>query len=194
MLKLKAGKKSGLKYFNMADLRSWSPCYDPIRHLKEDFRGTAATILKNESIPLQDRLWVVLRTDLVSERVLRLFAVWSYRQTLAFVTNPDPRSVAAANVAERFANGQATLGELRLAREAAYSASSAAYSAADSASSAADSAAYSAADSASSAADSAARSAANSANSAYWAARSAQVAKLLEMIVADGLENRKAKK
>ena len=131
---MKINKKTGLRVFDMTILRSWKPCYDPIKHLPETWRGNAIEILKNEKISHADRLWVVLRTDLVSERVMRLFAVWSYRETLKFIKNPDPRSVECANVAERFANGDATSKDLCAAWSAAWSAArSAAWSAAESA-------------------------------------------------------------
>jgi hypothetical protein len=132
--KLKRGKKTGLYYFNIKDIRSWRPCYDPATRLPENFRGTALTILKDESIPAADRLWTVLRTDLCSEKLMRLFAVWSYRQTLVHTPNQDPRFIEAANVAERYAHGEATAEELSAADWAARSAArSAAYSAARSA-------------------------------------------------------------
>ena len=49
----------------------------------------------------------------------RLHAVWCARRALARVESPDPRSVEAVDVAERFANGLATKEELTVAREAA---------------------------------------------------------------------------
>jgi hypothetical protein len=97
-----------MKTFTIEDIRSWDPCYDPSRYLPEGWSGTSIDILKNESIPFKDRLWVVLRTELVSERTMGLFAVWCYRQTLKFITDPDTRSIEAASVAERYANGHAT--------------------------------------------------------------------------------------
>ena len=137
-----------MRTFTTSDIRSWGPCYDPNRYLHENWSGSAIDLLKNEEIPFQDRLWVVLRTDLVSERIMRLFAVWSYRQTWDWVPNPDPRSIKAAEVAEAYANGKATKEELVAARSAAESAAeSAARSAARSAESAARSAAWSAAES-----------------------------------------------
>ena len=119
-MKLRIGKKSGLKYFNMADIRSFKPCYDPNRHLAEDWRGTAVDILKHDKIPYEDKLWVVLRPEIVSERVMRLFAVWCARQVQHLMT--DARSIAALDVAERFANGEATQEELAAARAAAWDA------------------------------------------------------------------------
>jgi hypothetical protein len=54
------------------------------------------------------------------DREWRLFAVWCARQVQHLTT--DPRSIAALDVAERFANGQATADELATARDAAWDA------------------------------------------------------------------------
>jgi hypothetical protein len=70
-----------------------------------------------------------------------MFAVSCARSVQHLMT--DPRSVAAIDVAERHANGEATNDELRAAYDAAYAASAAADAAAD-----ADAAAYAAADAA----------------------------------------------
>lgn len=169
-----------MKTFTINDIRSWKPCYNPMTYLPEGWSGTCVDILNNENIPHVDRLWCVLRAELVSERTMRLFAVWCYRQTLKFVTNPDSRSIEAASVAERFANGQATAEEMSAARSSAWSA---VWSAARSA---AELAAWSAAEAAWSAArTSAAEAAAGSA--AAWSsaesARAAQKNKLIEMIL-----------
>ena len=118
--KLKTGKRSGLRYFSMADIRSWKPCYDPVKHLPEDFQGTALAILKNDTIPFHDRLWVVCRSEVLSDRVMRLFAVWCARQVQHLMT--DKRSFDALDVAERFADGLATSEELSAAAEAAWAA------------------------------------------------------------------------
>ena len=55
-----------------------------------------------------------------NERTARLFAVWCAREALKLLDNPDPRSVAACDVAERFANGEATNEELAAAWDAAW--------------------------------------------------------------------------
>ena len=189
---MKRGKKSGLVYFTMANIRSWNPCYDPIKYLPEDFKGTAVTILEDERIPFSDRLWVVCRSEIISDRVMRLFAVWCARQVQHLMK--DPRSLAALNVVERFANGQATEAELHAAGAAAWGAAGAAAwgaargAAGDAAWDAARNAAW---DAARNAARAAARAAAGDA--AWDAARGAQKCKLLEMVKAEGLEWRKAK-
>lgn len=121
-MKFKRGKKSGLKYFGIDDIRSYGPCYDPKRYLSKTFRGTALDILNNNKIPANDRLWVVLRSDITSERVMRLFAIWSFREIVRIGVHIDCRSVIAANVVEAYAIGKATKAELSDASSAAYAA------------------------------------------------------------------------
>ena len=108
------------------DIRSWEPCYDPSLYLPEGWSGTALDILAVEECPAVDRLWVVLREGCINARTLRLFAVWCARQALALIDNPDHRSIAACDVAERFANGEATSEELNAAWDAARAAARAA--------------------------------------------------------------------
>jgi len=108
-----------LPVFTIDDIRRLRPCYHPSRYLPEGWQGTALDVLDVKDCPAADRLWVVLREECVSSRTLRLFAVWCARQALALVDNPDQRSVAACDTAERFANGEATERELAAARAAA---------------------------------------------------------------------------
>jgi hypothetical protein len=187
-VKLKHGKKSGLVYLSYSDIRGWGPCYDPKKYVPDTWRGTAVDILRLTSVPHADRLWVVLRTELVSERVMRLFAVWCARQVQHLMK--DERSLKALDVAEAFANGNATREELSAARAAA---GAAAWDAArDAAWDAARDAAWAAArDAARAAARDAARAAARAA--ARDAARDAQIAKLIEMVGAEGKERVAAK-
>jgi len=86
-------------------------------------------------------LWITDKTGRPDDRTLRLFAVWCAlntpladgRKTGNLIT--DPRSFAALEVAERFANGQASQDELAAARDAAWNAGYAAarYAAGDAA-------------------------------------------------------------
>ena len=69
-------------------------------------------------------LWVATRKGVLSDKELRLFAVWCARQVQHLM--PDPRSVAALDVAERHADGKATDVELAEARAAAGDAAGAA--------------------------------------------------------------------
>ena len=62
-------------------------------------------------------LWVATRRGVLTDRELRLFAVWCARQVQHLMA--DERSVAALDVAERYATGEATELELDAARVAA---------------------------------------------------------------------------
>jgi hypothetical protein len=184
-----------MKTFSIDDIRSWQPCYDPARHLADDWQGTAIDILKHETIPPADKLWVVCREELIDARMLRLFAIWCARQVQHLMT--DERSIAALDVAERFANGEATQEELKAARDAAREATrEAAWDAAREAAGAA--AGEAAREAAWNAARKAAREAAGeaareAAGEAAWkaareAAWEAQIKHLIEMLEEEGAE------
>jgi hypothetical protein len=127
-------------------------------------------------------VWVATRQGVLDDRTLRLFAVFCARSVEHFLT--DQRSRDAIDVAERFANGEATAEELAAAASAAESATaaaSAAWAAAHAAGSAAKSAAWAAAHAAGSAARFAAWAAAGSAagyavgaNQAAWLRKNAK--------------------
>ena len=80
-----------------------------------------ATIV--ESNGLDDALWC-LRAVEGEDRKIRLFAVWCARRVQHLMT--DPRSLKALDVAEAYANGTATLEELKKAGDAAWAATKAA--------------------------------------------------------------------
>ncbi len=99
-----------------------------------------------DSNGLDDALWC-LRAVEGHDKEIRLYAVWCARQVQHLIT--DPRSLAALDVAERYANGDATKDELDAAARAAYAYAAAAAAAADADAAAADAdAAYAAADAA----------------------------------------------
>ena len=136
---------------------SLGPGFDPDAPIK------ITTIL--DSNGLDDALWCLCAVD-GHQREMRLFAVDCARAVQHLMA--DPRSVAALDVAERHANGEATDGELSAAWSATRSAAwSAAWSAARSA------------------AESAAESAAWSARSAAWSAAIEVQSDLLRIICAE---------
>jgi len=55
----------------------------------------------------------------IDPKIARLFAAWFARKALALAGNPDPRSVAACDLAERHIHGQTTDDELRAASDTA---------------------------------------------------------------------------
>lgn len=87
------------------------------QHFNEDFEGTVLDILKLENVPDKDKLWIV--PNFLSDKQNRIFAVWCAREALKLVKMPDSRSVKACDVAERYANGEATKEELEVAEKAA---------------------------------------------------------------------------
>ena len=161
-----------MKTYTLQDIQNLKPCYPATKHLPLGWTGTLVDILRVESCPLEDRIWVV--TKLLDDKTNRLFAVWCAREALKLVDNPDPRSIEACDVAEKYAHGNATDSELQAAGMAAWDARDAA----------AGMAAW------------AARAAANAANAARaawtstWAAagdtgiKQAQIDKLITMIEA----------
>ena len=111
---------SEMKKFTIEDIRKFGPCYDPEKYLTEDWSGSILNILDKKDVLFEDRLWVVLRTDFVSEKFMRLFSVWCARQVQHLMN--DDSSIKALDVAEAFANGLASKVELAAARSAARSA------------------------------------------------------------------------
>jgi hypothetical protein len=76
-----------------------------------------ATII--EANGLSDALWC-LRAVEGHDKEIRLFAVWCARQVQNLMK--DPRSVAALDVAEAYANGMATFAELKAAEATSWDA------------------------------------------------------------------------
>ena len=115
-------------------IRSFNACYNPLE----------IGIPDNESLPIkewiikyrnsvkdkEDIIWLICRKEFMSDRDIRLFAVWCAREALKLVENPDVRSVNSCNVAEKFALGNATREELAAAWAAAWAAAGAAAGAA----------------------------------------------------------------
>ena len=157
-------------------IRKLNPCYDPSEVVKDE----------NEELPVRewvakyrnlvkdksDIIWLLCNKLYMSDKDMRLFAVWCAREALKLVANPDPRSVNACDVAERYANGEATDEELAAARDAAWTAS-------DAASDAARAATWDARAAAQDAARAAARAATWDARAASAAAGDGQIDKLM---------------
>jgi len=87
-------------------------------YLPANWSGTALDMLRLETMPTEFQLWVVLQPEILDEKTLRLFAVWCARSAQHLMK--DPRSIEAIDVAEKFANGNATGKELESARMEAW--------------------------------------------------------------------------
>jgi hypothetical protein len=129
------------KTISNAIIRQFKPCYDPSKLITNEIEELTVTewVKKyRDVVPAKDIIWLLLRKEFLSEKDLILFAVWCAREALKIVANPDKRSVNACNVAERYANGEATKEELDAAyiaaddvADAAYNTARATYYAAD---------------------------------------------------------------
>jgi len=169
------------------EIRQHSPCEEGWRKLlahlgktqADDEPLSIATVI--DSNGLDDALWC-LRAVSGHDHQIRLFAVWCARQVQHLMT--DARSVAALDVVERFANGEASDSERAAAWDTAWAA--ARDTAWDAAGAAARAAAWAAArDAAGDAAWAAARAAAwDAAWNAAWNAAGAAQEKELRRVIA----------
>ena len=127
-----------MKLLTFQDIADMNPRkkHWPSKYIPETWTGTILDVLRLPNVAATEKLWVACRV--LDDKVLRLFAVDCARRALSRIDKPDARSLAAVNVAEAFAHGNATTEELKTAAAAAY----AAYAA--SAASAASAAAYAA--------------------------------------------------
>ena len=177
-------------YTTLNKIRAHAPCEEGweklLKHLgktkSDDEPLPFLTIL--ESNGLDHALWCC-RTAPEYDREWRLFAVWCARQVQHLMT--DERSIKALDVAERFANGEATEEELIAARAAAWAAAEAAWAAGAAAWAAARAAAWAAAEAAwaAGAAAEAAWAAWTVARAAKKAARDAQEQEFRRIIKGD---------
>jgi hypothetical protein len=142
-------------------LRQWNACWtdDAIADVVPVDGLTPAELVNLPSVSAEDKLWVVLREEIIPAQVLREFACDVAEEALNALeergNRVDPRSKNAIAVSRKYARGGATQEQLSAARNAARNAAcdaacdavcSAAYRAAcDAARNAAYSAAYRAA-------------------------------------------------
>jgi len=114
----------------VGDVMAWGPCDDYEREDVQRLFGrrkymTADQILDLD-IPIEDRLWAVLREELLAAPVLREFACRcaerALRRERAAGRKVDTRLWEAVRMARRYARGKATDEELAAARDAAWDA------------------------------------------------------------------------
>jgi hypothetical protein len=119
---------SGVKTITYEEFLQFNPCYlenpkkkalmDSIAARRE--RWSALDILALDEIPAEDRLWAVLRGELIDAPILHEFACRCAERALHRVENPDPRSLQAIKVKRLWLKGEATDAELEAARDAAW--------------------------------------------------------------------------
>ena len=128
-----------MKTITYEQFLEFDPCYlyDPEKKaLMESIaqrreHWSAMDILELENIPAADRLWAVLREELIDAPILHEFACRCAERALSRIENPDPRSLRAIEVKRAWLRGKATDKELAAARAAAGAARHAAWAAAE---------------------------------------------------------------
>ncbi len=114
-----------MKTINNDLIRSLNPCYDPSEKNIPDGENLPVLEWVNKYrgiVPDKDIIWLLCRPEFMSDKDLRLFAVWCAREALKLVNNPDERSINACDIAERFLLGEATDEDLAAAEAESWSA------------------------------------------------------------------------
>ena len=119
-----------MKTITYEEFLDFDPCYlgDPDRKALMDSiaqrqdRWTALDILELEEIPDEDKLWAVLREELIEPEKVHEFACRCAERALSRVGNPDSRSIAAIAAKRAWMRGEITDAELAAARDAAWGA------------------------------------------------------------------------
>lgn len=100
---------------------SFQPCYDPsdVGIPKNESLSVKDWVLKYRYIVKNEKdiLWLICRPDFMSDKDLRLFAVWCARRLLKIKNITNQKYIDILNIVERYANGLATTSELLDARK-----------------------------------------------------------------------------
>ena len=106
-----------MKTLTWANFAEHKPCHNPAEKYG-NWEGTILDLMQHPDIPAKDKLWAFTRKGIADDKTLRLFAVGCARRVQNLMQ--DKRSINALDVAERYANGEATEDELAAASDAAW--------------------------------------------------------------------------
>jgi len=118
-----------LKTVTVTGFMKFKPCYNraKIKEIAGDKKyWTALDILRIESVSSANKLWAVLREELIDAPILHEFACRCAENALKLVDNPDPRSVAAIEAKRAWLRGEIDNNQLDAAWDAAQAAARAA--------------------------------------------------------------------
>jgi hypothetical protein len=109
------------------DVIVWSPCsrwpHQAIRQMMGSRRWSALEILRSRKrVSAVDKLWLVLRVEVIPARILHEFACRCALRALRRVTRPDPRSLRAIAAKREWLRGRITRKALVAAAAAAWDA------------------------------------------------------------------------
>ena len=121
-----------MKSVTLEEFKKFGPCWlkneedakklEEIGRRKEQWTALDILDLPDEEVSSSDKLWAVLREELIDASVLHEFACRCAEEALKLVDNPDPRSVAAIEAKRKWLRGEIGDHELKAARDAAWDA------------------------------------------------------------------------
>ena len=125
-------KKQTISY---KEIMGFNPCYDPVEiGMPKNYEASIVDFIGEYRIKVAEKndiVWVLVRKKYLSGKELRLFATCCARQVQHLMK--DSRSIKALDVAEKYANGEASKSDLTEANAAAFAAAAAAAAAYDAA-------------------------------------------------------------
>ena len=122
-----------MKTIAYEDFVSFNPCWlteDEERNEHADqlagYRAmrdewSALDILRLDEVDAEDRLWLVLREELIDAPILHEFACRCAERALSRIDKPDERSIAAIEAKRKWLRGEISDDEMAVARDAAWS-------------------------------------------------------------------------
>ena len=120
-----------MKTITYEDFARFNPCWltdgeTRIKHTDQLSRyrairdeWSAIDILRLDEVDAEDRLWLVLREELIDAPILHEFACRCAERALARIDNPDARSVAAIEAKRKWLRGEISDDEMTAAMDAA---------------------------------------------------------------------------
>ena len=116
-----------MKTVTYNEFLTWNPCWQETPegrrklryYAQKRERWSALDILNLNRVPAKDRLWAVLREELIDAPILHEFACRCAEMALELIPEPDPRSVAAIEAKRKWLRGEITDEELAAAEAAA---------------------------------------------------------------------------
>ena len=123
-----------MKTVTVEQFKSFRPCWLETAEGREKLariaairnEWTALDVLNLQDVSAQDKLWSVLREELIDAPILHEFSCRCAEYALSFVDNPDPRSIAAIVAKRKWLRGKITDAELYAAWDDASGAAQAA--------------------------------------------------------------------
>lgn len=123
-----------MKTITYEDFASFKPCWlvfeeERDKHAAQLARyramrdkWSAIDILRLDEVNVEDRLWIVLREELIDAPILHEFACRCAERALSRIDKPDERSVAAIEAKRKWMRGELSDSDLSAASDAAWAA------------------------------------------------------------------------